>query len=299
MLTRRTFLKSLTGATAFGAGLSSYAFGIEPGYRLTVREWTVASAAWSAAIKPLRIAVLSDIHAFEPYMSAARIARIVETANALEPDLIVLPGDFVATNSQYFMVRRVPIPDWAGALSALRAPLGVYAVLGNHDWWLNAGAVQLGLQNAGITVLENRAVKIVRGADSFWLAGLGDQLAHYAGGGRFRGADDLDGMLAQVTDSAPVIMLAHEPDIFVRTPARVALTLAGHTHGGQVWLPFLGPPITGTKLGRRYVYGHVEDAGRHLVVSAGLGVSWFPVRFNIPPEITVVNLHGAGAPAVT
>lgn len=293
MLTRRTVLRMLPGAAMCGTGMSAYVFAIEPGYRLTVREWTVSAASWTAP--PLRIAVLSDIHAFEPYMPAARIARIVERANALAPDMTVLLGDYVATST--LMKNRVPIADWAAALGALRAPFGVYAVLGNHDWWLDAAAVRTGLEEAGIPVLENTALRIAHGGGGFWLAGLGDQLSHYIGRGQFRGVDDLDGMLARVQGDAPLIVLAHEPEIFARMPARAALTLSGHTHGGQVWLPFLGPPIAGSRI-RRYVYGHIEEDGRHLVVSAGLGVSRFPVRFNVPPEIVIVTLQGAAPPAV-
>ena len=104
-----------------------------------------------------------------------------------------------------------------------------------------------------------------------------------------RGLDDLDGTLAQVSDDAPVVLLAHEPDIFPRVPRRVSLTLSGHTHGGQV--RFFGyAPVVPSRYGNRYAYGHVVEDGRNIIVSGGLGCSIMPVRFGVPPEIVVVDL---------
>jgi predicted MPP superfamily phosphohydrolase len=105
--------------------------------------------------------------------------------------------------------------------------------------------------------------------------------------------DDLDGTLAQISGDDPVLLMAHEPDIFVRVPDRVTLTLSGHTHGGQVRLPFFGPPIVPSAYGRRFASGHIVEGGRHLLVSSGLGLSGLPVRFMVPPEIALVTL---GAP---
>ena len=112
--------------------------------------------------------------------------------------------------------------------------------------------------------------------------------------GRWRGADDLPATLAALADDAPAILLAHEPDIFPRVPARVALTLSGHTHGGQVRLP--GVPLrVPSNYGARYAHGHVIEDGRHLIVSAGLGTSSLPVRFGVPPEVVLVELGQAEA----
>ncbi|OSJ19986.1 metallophosphoesterase, partial [Bradyrhizobium canariense] len=137
--------------------------------------------------------------------------------------------------------------EWSKALATLKAPLGVHAIMGNHDWWedrtaqKNGGGETFGhraLAEAGIEVYSNRAVRLEKDGSGFWLAGLEDQLALLPGRKWKRasmgGLDDLDGTLAQVTDEAPVILLAHEPDIFPKVPPRVALTLSGHTHGGQV-----------------------------------------------------------------
>ena len=234
-------------------------------------------------------------------MGVARIERIVAQTNALGADLIVILGDLPGASR--FIRRVVPARESAPPLGALRAPLGVFAVLGNHDWWHDRTAqrrghgpteVGLALEAAGIPVLQNQVIRLGQGAQSFWLAGLGDQLAFRFQRARFggkRGVDDLPGTMAQITDDRPVILLAHEPDIFPEVPERVALTLSGHTHGGQVRL--LGySPITPSRFGNRYAYGVVEERGHHLIVSGGLGFTQIPVRFGIPPEITLIELWG-------
>jgi predicted MPP superfamily phosphohydrolase len=143
------------------------------------------------------------------------------------------------------------------------------------------------LEAVGIPVLENDAVRLDKDGRPFWLLGLGDQLALL--GQPVTGVDDLDGTLAKLTDDAPAILLAHEPDIFPQVPDRVALTLSGHTHGGQVRI--LGySPVVPSYYGNRYAYGHVVENDRHLIVSGGLGTSIMPVRFGVPPEIVHLTL---------
>jgi predicted MPP superfamily phosphohydrolase len=259
------------------------------------------TAPWPASLT-LRIAVLADIHACDPLMRIERIGGIVEATNALGADLIVLVGDFVA--DQRFVTRNVSAAEWAPVLAKLTAPLGVYAVLGNHDWRADREAQMRGagptiagtaLTDNGIRVLSNEAVPLATRAGPVWLAGLEDQLALVHGRWRFGrkrvGLDDLPATLAAVPNGAPMILLAHEPDIFAKVPARVALTLSGHTHGGQVRL--FGWPLVVPSC-RRYAYGHVREAS-DLVVSGGLGLSVAPIRFGVPPEIVVVEL---GAEAV-
>ena len=171
-------------------------------------------------------------------------------------------------------------------------------MLGNHDWWDDPAAqasrrgpvlARRALEAAGIPVLENDGVRLRQGGRPFWLLGLGDQLAFLR---RPRGGvDDLPGTLLKLKDDAPAILLAHEPDIFPQVPDRIALTLSGHTHGGQVRI--LGySPIVPSSYGNRYAYGHVVENGRHLIVSGGLGTSIMPVRFGVPPEIVHLTLGG-------
>jgi predicted MPP superfamily phosphohydrolase len=290
LLTRRRFLQMGGAAIALGATGSAYAGVIEPGFRLITTRWQVAHRHWPAGAEPLRITVLSDIHAMDPYMPVRRIEKIVAAANDLQSDLIVLLGDFVAGGMRYFpQGRAVPVEDWAAVLGKLRAPLGVFAIFGNHDWWSNVWEVREGLREVGIGTLENRALPLGKGRRRFWLAGLGDQLAHHTEHG-YRGVDDLPGTLRQVRGEEAVILLAHEPDIFVKVPERVTLTLCGHTHGGQVWLPFVGRPVIPSKFGQRYAYGHIVEAGRNLIVTSGLGMTGLPVRFMVPPEIVEVTI---------
>jgi predicted MPP superfamily phosphohydrolase len=271
-------------------GVGSYAFAYEPRFRLVVTEWDLATPKWTHP-DPLRIVMLSDIHACDPWMPVERIASIVEQANALSGDVILLVGDFVA-GLRRFKTADVPMPEWAAMLAPLQAPLGVHAVLGNHDWWTDPQGVVAALASVGIEVYQNRAVKL-GGPTPFWLAGTDSMLAAARGHGRFAGKDDLPATLRQIGDDSPAILMAHEPDLFVDVPDRVAVTLSGHTHGGQVYLPGLGRPVVPSAYGQRFVYGHVRETGRDLIVSAGLGCSVLPVRFGVPPEITVVTLSAA------
>lgn len=274
-----------------------YAVAVEPFMVPKVTRYALQPPTWPAELA-LRIAVVADIHACEPWMSAERVRGIAEQTNALGCDLIVLLGDF---NGGHNVVTRAVMPrEWADALSILRAPLGVLAILGNHDWWhgaipsLPGGAadVRRALLGIGVRVLENDSVALWKDGRRFFVAGLADQMAHRIGPRSTRGADDLAGTLKAVGEADPVIVLAHEPFVFRRMPNRVALTLCGHTHGGQVRLPVIGPPFTPS---RRYAYGHVVDNGRHVIVSGGLGESGLPVRLGVPPEILEVSLCGLPA----
>ena len=279
----------MLGGVALAGGAGSYAFAVEPRFRLVVTEWDLATPRWIYE-RPLKIVVVADIHACRPWMPPERIRAIVEEANRLGGDLIVVLGDYTSSIDARLTSGRVSGAEWGPALSGLQAPLGVHAILGNHDWWSDPEAAKAALEAAGIPVYQNRAVKI-EGDTPFWLAGTDSMVAHPLGRGRFRGADDLPGTLAQIADDLPAVHLAHEPDLFVDVPGRFAVTLSGHTHGGQVWLPFVGRPIVPSAYGQRFAYGHVREKGRDLIVSGGLGCSILPVRFGVPPEITVVTLR--------
>ena len=304
MVNRRRFLTGAGALAAGGAGLGGYASVVEAGMRLDLTRYDVASPNWPAEL-PLKIAVLADIHACEPWMPAERIGAIVDLANAQKPDLTVLLGDFAGR--QHLVSRYVPPGAWAEQLARLEAPLGVYAVLGNHDWWSAAmptdppddsRSIRAALLDARIPVLENTAVALSHDGRPFWLVGLGDQLAHRWGRYVTHGSDDLGRALREINNDAPAILLAHEPFIFPKVPDRVALTLCGHTHGGQVRLPIVGAPFIPTMHGvKRYAYGLYSEGARRLVVSAGLGTSQLPVRFLCPPEVVCVSLGGGQAAA--
>jgi hypothetical protein len=297
MIDRRAFLRLPAAIALAGA---AYSVAIEPNFRLEVTRYRVTPKDWPPALS-LRIAVITDLHACEPWMPPARIRRIAALANSLAPDLIVLLGDFAA--GTHLVTGPVQPEQWAEALSNLEAPLGVHAVLGNHDWWHGAlpgdpsdgaEAARAALKQMGARLYENDAMRLEKNGEPFWVLGLADQLAEWVQigkRGRWRGRDDLDATLARVIDDSPAILLAHEPFVFDRVPGRVALTLSGHTHGGQVNLPVLGPIAAELRYGGgSRVYGHYVQDGRHLVISGGLGESILPMRFMRPPEIVEVTV---------
>jgi uncharacterized protein len=298
MLTRRQFLSWLAALGTLGAAVSLYGFAVEPLLRPRVTRYQLTPGRWPRDLR-LTVAVLADFHACRPWMGPERIRAIVATTNQLAADLVVLLGDYVAGHR--FVTDRVPHDEWARELARLRAPLGVHAILGNHDWWEDRRVQQSGqgpplargaLEATGIRVYENEVVRLAKDGTAFWLAGLGDQLAFSPGRrrypGRRIGVDDLPGTLAKVNDDAPIILLAHEPDVMVRVPDHVSLVLSGHTHAGQLRL-FGWSPIVPSRFGNRFAYGHVREQC-DLVVSGGLGCSIVPFRLGAPPEIVLLTL---------
>jgi len=284
LLSRRIVLKGILG-TAFGL-VGGYAFAVEPGFLLRLQPYAFTPPGWTPGLR-LRIAVIADLHAGEPYMPLVRIEHIVSATNDLKADVIVLLGDYVAGPGVRYRV--VPANDWSRALSRLEAPLGVHAILGNADWWDDAVTCRQALSRANIPILENDAVRLVHNGKGFWLAGLGDQITFLENGDDERPVADMDATLAALRTDEPAILLAHEPKIFANLTDRFALTLSGHTHGGQIRL-FGWSPISADSCGNRYAYGHVVENDRHLVVSGGLGLSKLPVRLGVPPEIVLVEL---------
>jgi uncharacterized protein len=259
-----------------------WAFLIEPN-RLVVREVSLSPPNWPAQFNQLRVVVISDIHGGSNFINEAKIREIVLRANQTQPDLIVLLGDFVtggrgADNKPKLEPERV-----AGNLKGLSARYGVFAVLGNHDWWYNGQRVKESLQSAGIKVLENEATPIEINGRELWLAGLADLWTR---------PQRIEATLSQIPEQANIIALTHNPDIFPNIPARVPLTLAGHTHGGQVNLPLIGCPVTPSQYGQRYVAGLVEENNHDLFITTGIGTSIIPLRFRVPPEIVVLTLSG-------
>jgi predicted MPP superfamily phosphohydrolase len=229
----------------------------------------------------LRVAVLADLHVGSPWNGVDNLERVIERTNAAGADLILLAGDYVITT--VIGGTFVPPETTADALRALHAPLGVYAVLGNHDCWLDAPRMRTAFERAGIPVLSD-AAREVDPSRGLWLAGIGDFWVE---------RHDVRAALADVPHDAVVLAFTHNPDVFPQVPHRVALTIAGHTHGGQVALPFVGRPIVPSAYGERYAIGHVVERDRHLFVSPGIGTSVVPVRFRVPPEISLLTLQSA------
>lgn len=262
-----------------GTFLAFWAFWLEPG-RLVVREVELAVPNWAVEHAGLRVAVLTDLHVGSPRHGVEMLRRIVRETNALKPHVIVLLGDLV---TQGVLGGRFVEPERiARVLEGLEAPLGTHAVLGNHDWWFDAERVRRALRQRGVHVLADSAIALEWNGRSFWIGGVSDY---------WEGPHDVAGTLAHVSDSAAVLLITHNPDIFPEVPERVSLTIAGHTHGGQVKLPLIGAPVVPSRYGQRYAAGHVIEGGRHLYVGTGTGTSILPVRFRVPPEVVVLTLE--------
>ena len=298
MLSRRQFLRGLATLSFGTAAFGGYA-AAEP-WRLNVTRYRLTPKGWPKDFR-LRLAVIADVHACRPWMSPDRIRQIVARTNALSADCVLLLGDYVAGQRLGRYASKVDGAEWAAALKGLEAPLGVHAVLGNHDWWNDAEAMKRGdglpdvgraIQDAGLRLYQNDALRLEKDGRPFWIAGLGDQIAFVPTRGwrapRY-GIDDLPGTLARAADDAPLILMAHEPDIFPKVPDRVALTVSGHTHGGQLNI-FGWRPIVPSRYGQRYAYGRKVEEGRNLIVSGGLGASVVPMRIGAPPELVTIDL---------
>jgi predicted MPP superfamily phosphohydrolase len=300
LISRRGFFRFVRVAAISGLGIAAYGFGFENFRWPSITRYQVKPKLWPDGLE-LKIAVVADLHACNPWMTESRIRSIVETTNRLGTDLIVLLGDYSAGHK--FVYAPVHSNEWSAALAGLRAPLGVHAILGNHDWWDDKTVQEKGigppygrgaLDRVGIPVYENEAVRLTKNGKPFWLAGLGDQLAFWPTRRRFPhrrvGVDNLTATLANVPENDAVILLAHEPDILPRVPERVSLVLSGHTHGGQVRL-FGWSPVVPSRYGNRFAYGHVREQC-DMIVSGGLGCSIVPFRFGVTPEIVVVTVGG-------
>src|SRR5262245_56636687 len=217
MISRRQFLKWLASFGVVGAATAGYAILVEPLWRLNIARYALQPKGWPKGFD-LKVAAIADLHACNPWMDRARIEHIVATTNALGADVIVLLGDYVTAHR--FVTETMHSSEWAAALAGLKAPLGVHAILGNHEWWDDRTVQRAGrgvpdgrraLEHAGIPVYENDVVRLSKAGQGFWLAGLGDQVAFWPTRRRFPqrrvGVDDLSGTLAKVTDDAPVILL--------------------------------------------------------------------------------------------
>lgn len=256
--------------------LAAWSFGFEPGW-LQQRDLTLQPVSWSG--KPITIAVATDLHIGAPHAGPEMLTRVVDRLLASRPDLILLPGDFVIQN---VVGGQSATPESiANELSRLQAPLGVFATLGNHDWWFDGPRVRRALEAAGITVIENGAVPLKAPYETLWLVGIGDDMTGHADPAR---------ALAAVPAGARSIVMMHDPANATALTADTLLAVAGHTHGGQVRLPFIGALITPGRSPRSHAYGWIPDVAAPTWVSSGIGTSILPIRFNCPPEIVVIHL---------
>ena len=262
---------------AFGLVLD--AFWLEPSsIRLSRHDVTVDAPY----LKGMTIAVISDLHAGAPYIDEAKIDRIVAMTNAAHPDIILLTGDYVTENglfSHHMAVERI-----LTHLKRLRAPMGVYSVLGNHDHWEGGPRIAGLFRAAGIPDLENMSLPLKGRHGDFYLAGIGDYHSGEAHPPR---------IFRHLPADAPALCFTHSPDSLPILPRNCALTLAGHTHGGQIRLPLLGRPAVAlaSMYGQRYAIGTVREDGKTMFVSPGIGTSLLPARFGVPPEISFLTIR--------
>ena len=276
--------------------LLSYAYFIEP-QRLVIVENTITTSNWDAEFDGLRIAMLSDIHGGSNYMTAERLKEVVARTNEQNPDIIVLLGDFVSQKYEGNVGSRhlkMSPADIADNLKGLKATHGVFAVMGNHDGEFGENKVAAELERVGYKVLQNEVATIQKNNKNLRILGTKDHLR------LTKGWKETSAELKQIADtsgSGKLIVLQHSPDVFpivtgdLSISPDLTLFLAGHTHGGQVWLPILGRMIVPSSFGQRYAYGHIREKNVDLQVTSGVGMSVLPIRFMVPPEIVVLTVR--------
>ncbi|HVF28623.1 MAG TPA: metallophosphoesterase [Pyrinomonadaceae bacterium] len=275
-LTRRKFLRGLTATGLVGVSIvGAYATLVEPYYyELTNTDIFILDLPES--FDNFRVAHITDVH-HSRLVSIEEVARVVEITAAAKPDMVALTGDYTTSRRRY-------IEPCAEALSALTrvAPAGVWAVLGNHDHYTDGELTVRAFKRRGINVLENANRNLRRGGEALQLIGIDDW-----GWGKSDWGRALDG----VDLARPTVLLSHEPAVFEMPQTRgLSLILSGHTHGGQISLPFVGPPARHVKE-FKYVRGLYEREGTQLYVSRGTGLTGLPVRFGARPEIAVLRLR--------
>jgi predicted MPP superfamily phosphohydrolase len=294
--TRRAFLKIALGGIGTVALGPVYATQIEPRW-LEVVRLVVPLPHLPLALDGLTVVQLSDFH-LGPYVSVEQVRHSVAMANALQPNLTVLTGDFIYHSADYSSA-------CAQELTALQAPLGVYAVLGNHDVWVSADEVARNLEQAGIAVLRDQQRALTVEGNRLWLIGVEDSGITGMSGlfsrgispGDFRQlhrekAQALEKMLEEVPSGDCRLLLVHNPDfVGLLSEGQVDLVLSGHTHGGQVCLPGLGALFVPSVYGRRFVAGLVEVGGIKVYINRGIGLIAPPVRFLARPEVTAITLR--------
>ncbi|MEC9373622.1 MAG: metallophosphoesterase [Planctomycetota bacterium] len=292
---RRFLVDGAFGCTA-AAGLGAFAHStaIEP-WRLVTRNYEHPIENLPRSLEGLRIVLIADTH-LGPSISASFIRGAIDQALALKPDLALLLGDYVHFSTRYIEPSAElfrPVVE--------RVPLGAIGVLGNHDWYANGPLMSRALTNVGVRMIDNdrlflradRTVSKTPSPESLCIAGVGDQDSDTIG---------LDAALGDVAPETPRLLLAHNPDTAedprlipngIVAPPRIDLMLSGHTHGGQVRIPFLGTPVLPSNYGQKYSGGLVRGPSCPVLVSRGVGMSIIPVRFGVPPEIVLLTLRSA------
>ena len=285
MWTRRQFLGSLA-ATALVGGAGGTVVGLREAKACEVERLSVVLRNLPAAFDGTTVAFVTDTH-HGPGVGLPFLKEVVAMTNALRPDIVALGGDYVQRARFHHLQprgsHRQYIAPGVGVLAGLRAPLGCFAVLGNHDRKESAMLTRRALADHRFTELTNAGLWLERGGARLWLCGVDDWAT---------GRPNLQAALGNTTTDDACLLLSHNPDIVehIRDP-RVDLVLSGHTHGGQIVLPLFGPPFTASRYGRKYVHGLVQGPSARVYVSRGVGTIGPPIRLGAPPEVTLVTLR--------
>ena len=249
-----------------------------------IRRLDYHPAGWPAHAEPMRLVLVTDPHVSWPDMTPERLARIVASVNSLRPDLVLLGGDYLIGHK---LAKPYSPAQSIRPLADLKARRGVIAVLGNHDHWTNLVGARRSLRAAGITLLDNDAVRV----GPLAIGGVDDDYSGHANVARTAAKMDKLGGIP--------ILLSHSPDVFPVTPYRIKLVLTGHTHCGQIALPLFGPVVTSSRYGLRYACGLMRGGDQTLIVSAGIGTSQLPLRLAAHPDIWIIDIGAPqAAPAV-
>ena len=246
-----------------------------------VRRYDLTLPGWPRFSRPLRTAFLSDFHVGSHTGDVARLALIAKEAAAYSPDLVLFGGDYM--NVQPFGRGRVPPRVIAAALSRITGRCGRFAILGNHDYMYGKLLVTRALRDAGIVVLDHGQQAFVYEHHSIDVVGVPDAHVQWL---------EAKGFLAGLPRDKPTIVLTHDPARFAEVPDGPFLTLAGHTHGGQIKLPIMGVLFNASRAPLRWTHGLVAEGGRHMIVTAGLGTSSLPLRIGVPPEFAIIDVTG-------
>ena len=255
-----------------------WGFLIEP-TQTKIRHHIYEIEGWNSA--PLKVVFLADIHIGGEHVPASRVSNLVSLINAQNPDLVLIGGDFIDGHTSRDRTSKKfdkAIETGITHIGQLSAPLGVLAVIGNHDVWYDVDFVSQSLEKQGLIVLQNDGVNL---DNQVCIIGLKDEMTQ-----------NPDNLAFSVCDnSSMIIALMHSPDSFGLLYSHTKLALTGHTHGGQVNLPLIGRRVTSTRSGKKYAYGRVNHNGIPAYVTSGIGTSILPARFRAPPEIVVIQIQ--------
>ncbi len=277
-----------------------YSFFIEPD-RLIVNQYEIKIDEWNKAFDGLKISVIGDIHGGSNYIDETKIRRVVELSNAQNPDVVVLLGDYISpkneiglTGEDRFFLRMAKV---SASLSGLKSKYGVFAVLGNNDILYDWGVVRSELEKYGYKVLEYETAVIERNRQKLIFFGLPDVFKVREIGGWSEFEDRSKAAIERAGVEGDVVVLSHTPDLeplingIKPISNRLKLFLAGHTHGGQIWLPIFGSLIVPSSYGQTFAYGHAKDKNLDVFITTGIGTSRLSARFMVPPEIAILTIR--------